>query len=1092
MRDTGAWCRRLEKALAADLEDHISPRRFLQIELAMCLAETVAPGETVDVVPGLLAGYPIRPGHERAIAVGRTLLPALKNPHAWDNALTEYLRVPEHVRGYAVLERVSRRLSVSTASQRFEIYAQTLSTPLPHRKESRPVAGSGTWLLRTRTGRSSVRIPEDLAQSVPPAAASHQILPEGRASVRAIDVGWSELVETARWMDAQSNRPGSASRNWALSLARVRLELFDSGSNAFLACDRLRVDRLLHMVGMVSSGKSTLMDILAVWAARSGRRITLVVGDVVSAVRRSTMFRSLGLRAAPILGRSNRRRHAERLHQILASEGRASLLDAQDPAFDFLSTACAVDGLRDHQRPFETGDHPCESFFAPPEGEEEADESKPHICPFFGACQQHQAARDLMDASIWITTPAALVYTQVPTPILRERLRYVELVYRTQDLVIVDEADQVQVQLDLMFSPHESLFGGTQGSWFDDLEERVGRELRTNRRRPLTDADVGRWVNAVDMARTAGNRIYGLLNQQTSLRKWLDRQHFTEWSLTGRLAREWSGVADGAPENETTLRLREAFREFNLAPLGAPETVPTPLVSLAHQCLTAPDDVQVRAALRRWISSLEGTTLAGGRLESAVWRLEFALLVAVLANRLEILIRMWRQVEVPLRLDGNSVLFHRPPEDFRAVLPDSPMGNALGFQYVPASDDGRDPAGELRFFRCMGVGRWLLLHMHDLFDADGTQGPNVLLLSGTSWAGASPGYHIQTPVGALLRAPDAEVEAIAESRFEFRPFFDANNDNQVIRVSGAGDPQARRSAIRNILSQLAGPSRLGSRKSLLERDIEALPAGRQRVLLLVGSYADARNALHDLLEIQPTWNERAVCLVPDDDEDGADAEYQRFLRRGEVERFGRGTSDILVAPLMAVERGHNILNEEQRAGVGALYLLVRPFPRPDDMSFAVLSSNRRAVEQAAGLAGRASRESVAGVGSAFRREAFDHWRKLVGARMSWAALDEQTRPAVTWNQLVSLWQVIGRLVRGGQPARVFFVDGAYAPQSAIDSDRGDSADTSLLLAMRRVLAPYFTPAHVDARDRAVATALYAPLWAALEKLRGVSIDAEHV
>src|SRR5437870_1755193 len=109
------------------------------------------------------------------------------------------------------------------------------------------------------------------------------------------------------------------------------------------------------MVGMVSSGKSTLMDVAAVWAARSGRRTTIVVGDVVSALRRTTMFRSLGLSAVPLLGRSNRRRHAERLHRVLSSEAGDSVLGHADSSFDFVSTACAVDGLRDFATPFEVG-----------------------------------------------------------------------------------------------------------------------------------------------------------------------------------------------------------------------------------------------------------------------------------------------------------------------------------------------------------------------------------------------------------------------------------------------------------------------------------------------------------------------------------------------------------------------------------------------------------------------------------------------------------------------------------------------------------------------------------------------------------------
>lgn len=1089
MRDVSSWCRGIEKKLRNDLSGgSLTPRKLLEIELALHLLQRVAPGDTTDAVPALLSGYPFVRGHEMAIANARAILPTLKNPYAWRTILAQYEGAPEHLRGFALeaARMRARRLDVSLASDRFAVFDRTLESRLPHRREQRELADAGTWFLRARAGWTSVRVPEGLLDGRH-AGPVHGDLPPPRLSVPPIDADWEELLATARWIDDASRERNLPARDWEGCLRRATLEEWAESPAGFIRARRLRIVRRLHMVGMVSSGKSTLMDVLAVWGARRGLRVVLVVGDVVSAVRRTTLFRQLGLSAAPILGRSNRRRHAERLHRLHAAEGRRSVLDMADPAFDFLSTACGLDALREHETSFDVGQTPCEDFY--PAGDDGGPaEGTPRVCPFYAGCQQHEGTRTLTNASIWITTPAALVYTQVPGPTMAERLRYGELVYRTADLVVVDEADQVQVQLDLAFSPHESLFGGSQGSWFDDLEERVGRELRSSRRRPLTDPDVGRWVNALDVARAAGNRIYTLLNQHPALRRWIERRHFTEWSIAAMLAREWSGVADDdeSVENEATERFRSQFREFNLHPFGDQSGAPSALVALAQSCLTAPDDLEVRGMLEHWIAELPGITIPKSQFASAAVRLELLLLVAVLANRLELLIRMWRQVELPLHLDGNSVLFHRPPEDFRQVIPDSPMGNQLGFQYLSGEEDtGRGPTGELRFFRCMGVGRWLLLNLHSLFDADGTQGPNVLLLSGTSWSGAAPGHHLQIPVGALLRARQAEVDAIAQSRFEYRPFFDSVT-NKPLRVSGNRSPQDRRSSLFKILAHLAGPGRLDRGPSRLDRDLQALPERRRRALLLVGSYVDARAALQDLIQIDPSWRDRAVCLIPDDDDEGAGDEYISTLRRGEVERFGRGSPDVLIAPLMAVERGHNILNEEQRAAVGAVYMLVRPMPRPDDISFPVLFLNRWAVERSTRSV--EGERSVAQDGAEFRQEAFDLWRRLLGAPMSWAGLDQETREALTWSQLVSLWQVIGRLVRGGEPARVYFVDAAFAPHSAADAERGDSPTSSILLSLRAVLDPYFTDSSIPSREREIARTLYGPLREALSRLEGVTID----
>src|SRR5439155_7735481 len=130
-------------------------------------------------------------------------------------------------------------------------------------------------------------------------------------------------------------------------------------------------------------------------------------------------------------------------------------------------------------------------------------------------------------------------------------------------------------------------------------------------------------------------------------------------------------------------------------------------------------------------------------------RLELLVVTTVLASQLDSVIERWRTVEGRLDLRGVSpLMFHRPPQDFTPVIPDSPMGNVLGFRYRAedrprsTAEDGEEPGGQLSFFRYAGVGRFALLGLHNLFQADGVRGPNVLLLSGTSWARNSPRYHI--------------------------------------------------------------------------------------------------------------------------------------------------------------------------------------------------------------------------------------------------------------------------------------------------------------------------------------------------------------
>jgi hypothetical protein len=102
-------------------------------------------------------------------------------------------------------------------------------------------------------------------------------------------------------------------------------------------------------------------------------------------------------------------------------------------------------------------------------------------------------------------------------------------------------------------------------------------------------------------------------------------------------------------------------------------------------------------------------------------------------------------------------------------------------------------------------------------------------------------------------------------------------------------------------------------------------------------------------------------------------------------------------------------------------------------------------------------------------------------------LPDAERDAVTWSQLVTIWQVIGRLVRGGSPARVFFCDAAFAPAAAAMDPAEVKAGRGLLTNMRSILAPYFDSSGppVSDQDRMLVQTLYGPLYQALKQMKGL-------
>ncbi|MFE5853802.1 hypothetical protein ACFQ61_11390 [Streptomyces sp. NPDC056500] len=1244
MRDRSSWYQPVVAGLGPWPEEHAGTRPALlcQVELALRLMETVAPGHAADGAWTLLGGYglafaraaklPVDAAEQIALTAARHLLWPMRRGRMWRQSLDVYLELPERLRAYRVPARgeAAYRVSPKVAADRFAVYDEALAN-LPDfavRPMEQVEAGEHRFMDR-RHRRTSVTIPADLLRDPLP---GHPLTAGRPATAGPVEVPLDELGDVARWMDEEERRRGRKPGNWAQRLDDLDLDTRTHEGTAFAPASALTLDRLTHLVGMVGAGKSTLMTLLAVWAHQGGLRTTLVVGDVAEQLTQTELFRGLGLSAALIQGGTTRPQHTQRLHRRLAARGAHSLLAHTDAAFGHLSTACPLDALRalDTSEPLRYSDAPCgglhpvrtggadasgdeaavETALRELErarrgtgrksdegsaGEEEEEWGAAHACPLWSACPRHSAARDLVDALIWVANPASLVQTAVPRQLNAERLRYLELACLRSDIVIVDEADRVQMQLDQMFAPSATLVTtGVSESWLDQLQTHEIAELARQGRLPLSDQDVERWSAALDIVGTAADRLYAMLIDDEGLRNWAQIDYFSAWTLQEKLLNAWYPLApsrshprpDGTEpaevEDETALyededhgeergadapgegdrpapevpwanrrsEITGFFDTFRDDPLGGRGPYLTPadqLTALAHDVLHTLDEKRTRARVRALLDSfLVGAPGLRQRPPSTVrqigapareevplteeWRdlnarrLEFTLVLAALHQRLDRVTFLWPQVEAALRLDAAShELTRRPPLDYAPLLPEAPMGNVLGFQYLideraAARDKDGRRTGTLRFFRCAGVGRELLLGLPQLGadPARGEAGPHVLLMSGTSWAGTSTRAHVLAPVRAVLKPQSKALRSIRDTVFRTEFLYDAAG--HPIRLSGQ-DPDRREDVLRLMIDRLARPRRDGT-TSPLQSELAQIPdQRRRRALLLVGSYAEAGVAATALDEI-PRWRGRVRVLAADDAEleaavdgktpAGSRARSTGAVRRGDLALFAEDPdAELLVAPLLAVERGHNILTTPQRPGeervaaFGTVFFLVRPHPRPDDLSLAVFAINDWASRFVRGRLtheGASFGDLVAGsdgldaAGSTFRTVARRVWRHVLSRPYIYSSLSDDEKESFVWDQLVTLWQVIGRLVRGGVPARVVFVDAAFAPrlaaaQAPVAGSRGRprSSEPGLLVRLQGVLAPYFsstgnTTDRPDPADIELVKLLYRPLYEALCRL----------
>lgn len=1069
MRNTSGWRGRLLAAArkaGVRAADHV----LIDAELGLYLLSKVDAYAPCSSLWAYLSGYRFVPGgapeSDHLCAVARHYLGSYRAKRRWEQLLSEYAKLPEVERLYTVTDRAApatpRLAQLSVWRERVEAYDRLLTSAPGYKRYQWKAAPAGDYVVEDRTGTlHDVKITaEDLAHLAQLAPVPFPP-PERRPPKQ---ISWAELLAAAQHLDEACPPAERQGPNLCTLLGRMRY--VESDGLTFHPTEAITVEGTRHIVGRVGAGKTTLMRVLGGWAHVTGHRVALVVGDVATAVEMATWFRRRGVRAVPILGYYRRGRHVAQLHRVEQVNG-LKPIEARHDGYAWATSVCPL--MAD---PVPSGDEPCRQALQTPDRKERFD------CPFPAVCPVYAGARELMEASVWITTPQALVYHQVLPAVLPERVRLAELVYRCCDQVVVDECDRVQAQLDTLFGPDEVLVGSP-----DSLLDRLSLQLPpqvVSRPYLMAISVVKDWLNALDVARNAARTLIHRLSRLKRPSHWLrEEEFFTAWTLLMRVARRCAGLSeradDAAVDDAAAIqheeRLIEEFTRLLQDPLGR---AGHELGRLALRLADLDDEADHRR-VEEWVRNACRPGMQPEEVADIAQLLCTALVMLVLENALQELVSNWDTVAAELDLEGEkSAVFRDFAADYRPVLMEPPTGALFGFQY---SRDADEETGVLKVLRLTESGRDLLLRFPYLFEAlDGVRGPNVLLTSGTSWAPASNRFHLQLPVHGILQPVNVNEPTI---ECAFTPQYDGDRP---IAVSGKWGDE-RHDALRQMTRRLIEHGSQG--QSLLERERVIWQEKQQNrgVLLVVGSYAEADTVYETIRLCRPDLADKAEKLVRDADS-GFAGEGER--PRGMVAAFARSGKWLLIAPLQAIERGHNIVDEDGGAYIGTACFVVRPMPRVDDLSRVAAGLNRWGVEQMARRLESGAISQAEALGQ-LRRNAIAELFRLLRSVRPYAQLDERDREELLWTQAVMIWQTIGRLVRGGSDARVLFVDAAFAPGSADSRRRADTPATSFLHGLRAVLTAAVSGEGEERRwDRYVTEALYMPLIRALTRIGGLA------
>lgn len=881
-----------------------------------------------------------------------------------------------------------------------------------------------------------------------------------KQSTDEIRLSKEEMIQTAIYMDTIM-----PNRNYE---ERARKIFFEINLNNKELSEKtfFTLQEITNIVGRVGAGKSTLVEIFVTYLARQGLKAGIVVDSVYSILQYISMFEKLGIKAVPIWGYRNRQDHIEK---GLAHLNEKNFDDINQCNYtQWLSEICILDGLREASdlfNPLKIGKEPCLKII------EDLEENKVKQCPYYDVCPSHKADNELSEAMVYITTPAAFIKTKVSTVNWKENVRVSEFLYYMSDVIIFDEADRVQIQFDQCFAESLPLFDDTGKSYLDDLAPKVESWHCKNRIEHAKNKRLQNWY--IDFRNT--QRFCDLIISAIKENKWLveklEGKYYTAYSLTDMLEKQMK------EEKNTAEKLLE-LREYVAGNLKKEESSLFYLYNVILAGQVNPEDINVE--IQKWWYRVIDEKCD----DNTIDLIKYIILTSGFEKGLKKIVNGLDEIDELKELEVESIgTFYRAIKDYLPFIPTSPMGNIFGFRITV---DERKELKSFIVFKATGIGRWLLTNYHRLyFGLDKRIGPKVILLSGTSWAPDSYSYHIDLPVNVLLKGTEDDFNAVAKSEFILEPIV---CDGKYISVSGTNG-QMR---ISNLQKMISGLFRRGSglrnKKSKIEQELGRLESDRQRILLLTGSYDEARmikEYLNSLLKREGAIKSEEVMVLIRDQEE-MEGDEDEAISRGQVAAFGVSKAKILIAPLLALERGHNILNEANRAAIGAVYFLIRPMPVPNDMNIILHMLSSSLISRLNVILPMEITEYMEWVKGQRDYSMMRMQQLLINSQyLGYKQLSDEERKALCMTQFVVMCQVIGRLVRGGCKARVHFCDAKFAPNSV--KNEKDTAQTSLIVGIIKALEPYMEE-NIDSIEGTIARQLYYPFYKGLKACEGLKYE----
>lgn len=999
---------------------------------------------------------------------------------------------------------------------------EILAAPMDYRFHGRKFANPQEQMAIALGDRAtSTRLPISPITTPLASRKTHDINRQPRGN---ISIPLEELRQIAEEMDKRDKQyPQRRLGNWTQRFEHFEVLVPEVNQGLREETLTIELSGIKHLIGLPGAGKTTMLMLIAIWLGRNGYKVMLVFPSIEVSRQYMADLKFHGIKVGMLVGQNptTRRTHADRIAETIAASGKqggfAYTLDGADnfasncllPAFS--TTETSLWGF---------GNAPCSSIL-----QNSSDgKTKEYLCPLWTMCGRNKAPRDLIDADVWVGHIRSMD-TNVPLQGIDEDIRYFELIARNFDLVIFDEADMVQSNLDA-YGVAKLNLSGADDSVHRTILEQVHNPLARTETYRLADRTIELYSrNMAEFGNHNTTLVSLLLNIHPRIQKRFEGNLLT-------VSRIISEILEGFEENKSYSQRDEADTAEIIKGFTKNHALTEYWTSAAYNAFY--DRTGTETALKNFKQDLCSRTLGVSKNQlTDDWKELTKLLRRYLAENLiqkrdEIVKKirilfielcfpekeaphLTREV-IPLLIAISFVILGyqrtvsetrtmvaeglikepilNPPfsPQLRRFTPENLIGLLSGVKYnLKNAQTNRNNSNnvEISYVTFVGTPRMLMHRFNRLLEADGRENvPAILMTSATSYLEASPAYHVDVYPNYILKPKEKKDKSNSSnvSQYYFQYFCDKDRNNEPLRYSGGGELRDR-----NLLEMVKHLVENGEnsevRKSIRHFDVKY--GIHRKAAFVVNGYQQVREIKQFLDRYYPEIGRRTKAVV-------------RYLKEGEkpenyvttsqCESLGDDENcDLIIFPMLAIGRGVNIVftkgERERDAAIGSIYFLTRPHPTTDDTQ--LLSS----------LAGRATQKFDSHVFSpkqeltdiyqawnSARSNIYREARRLLQEPLMASRLGEELFKPFTANQMVAILQTIGRGMRNGCPVAVYFIDAAWAPQSA--KDKTDSPRDSMLVEMRDILQECVT--HPDSLIREIYQELYGAFLEPLKRIKRVN------